>query len=223
MRLYTYWRSQASYRVRIALRLKGLDAEMVSLDLLKGEQFATGYRILNPEGVVPTLIDGDGPPLRQSLAIIEYLDERYPDPPLLPGEIRARAHVRALAQLVASDAHPFIVPRVRKYLEGELGVAEAGRSGWIRHWLDQGTQSMEQMLVQDPRTGRFCCGDSPTLADIGLVAHVASAFLFYDCNLGPHSTVQRIFDECMQLDAFSSTHPWRQPDAPAHAGSATTR
>ena len=120
MKLYTYWRSQASYRVRVALRLKGLVAETIALDLLKGEQFEHTYAALNPQMAVPTLLDGDGPPLMQSLAIIEYIEEKYPRPPLLPVDLRARAHVRALAQMVAVDAHPFIVPRVRKYLEAEL-------------------------------------------------------------------------------------------------------
>ena len=127
MKLFTYWRSQAAYRVRIALGLKGLAAEKVTLDLLAGDQFAADYHKLNPEGVVPTLIDDEGaPPLVQSLAILEYLDEKYPEPPLLPRELRARAHARALAQMVAMDAHPFIVPRVRKYLEEELHLDERG-------------------------------------------------------------------------------------------------
>jgi maleylacetoacetate isomerase len=127
MKLFTYWRSQAAFRVRVALRLKGLAMEKVTLDLLAGDQFAQSYQALNPEGVVPTLIDGAGEPLVQSLAILEYLDEKYPDPPLLPKDLRARAHARAIAQLVAMDAHPFIVPRVRKYLEEELHVDEAAR------------------------------------------------------------------------------------------------
>jgi hypothetical protein len=126
MKLYTYWRSQASFRVRIALRLKGVIAETVSLDLLKGDQFDASYRTLNPEMVVPTLLDGEGPPLVQSLAILEYLEEKYPQPPLLPMDLRARAHVRGLAQMLAIDAHPFIVPRVRKYLEQELHLDDAG-------------------------------------------------------------------------------------------------
>src|ERR1043165_289750 len=119
MKLFTYWRSQAAYRVRIALRLKGIAMEKVSLDLLEGDQFTADYLSLNPEGVVPTLLDGEGPPLTQSLAILEYLDEKYPRPSLLPTDIRARAQARALAQMVAMDAHPFIVPRVRQYLEQE--------------------------------------------------------------------------------------------------------
>src|SRR3954447_26941753 len=162
MKLFTYWRSQAAYRVRIAMRLKGLAIEKVTLDLLKGDQFAADYQLLNPEGVVPTLID-DGPPLVQSLAILEYLDEKYPDPPLLPKELHARAHARAIAQMVAMDAHPFIVPRVRKYLEEELRIDEPARAKWVRHWLDAGSRAVEEMLSRDKRTGRFCVGDSVTV------------------------------------------------------------
>ena len=156
MKLFTYWRSQAAYRVRIALGLKGVAMEKVTLDLLAGDQFAAEYHKLNPEGVVPTLIDDDGaPPLVQSLAILEYLDEKYPDPPLLPKELRARAHVRALGQMVAMDAHPFIVPRVRKYLEDELHLYEAARAQWVRHWLDSGSSAMEEMLARDAIAGHI--------------------------------------------------------------------
>src|SRR3954451_1037542 len=134
MKLFTYWRSQAAFRVRVAMRLKGLAMEKVSLDLLKGDQFAPDYQKLNPEGVVPTLIDGDGPPLVQSLAILEYLEEKYPDPPILPKDLRARAHARAIAHMVAMDAHPFMVPRVRKYLEQDLGLAGTTRISWVTPW-----------------------------------------------------------------------------------------
>jgi maleylacetoacetate isomerase len=159
MKLYSYWRSQASYRVRIALRLKGLLAETVSLDLLKGDQFDPAYRALNPEMVVPTLVDGDGPPLMQSLAILEYLEEKYPQSPLLPKDLHARAHVRGVAQMLAMDAHPFIVPRVRKYLEQELHLDEPTRMRWLRYWLDLGSRTVEDVLARDPRTGRFCWDD----------------------------------------------------------------
>lgn len=214
MKLYGWWRSQASFRVRIALRLKGLKAEMVFVDLLKGEQFAANYRALNPEMVLPTLIDGDGPPLVQSLAILEYLNERNPEPPLLPVDARARAHVRALAQVVAVDAHPFVVPRVRKYLEQELGLDEPMRIKWLQHWLNSATRVIEEQLSHDSRTGRFCYGDAPTIADICLVAHLTSAKMLYECDLAPYPTARRVFETCMQLDAFADAHPLRQPDAP---------
>jgi maleylacetoacetate isomerase len=212
MKLYTYWRSQASYRVRVALRMKGLAAETVSLDLLKGDQFNNAYKALNPEMVVPTLLDGEGPPLMQSLAILEYLEERYPQPPLLPADLRARAHVRALAQMVAVDAHPFIVPRVRKYLQ-ELHLDEPARMSWVRHWLDAGSRAIEETLARDPRTGRFCCGDRPTMADICLVAHLTSAKMLCDSDPAAYPTAARIFRACMEIEAFVQEHPLRQAGA----------
>jgi maleylacetoacetate isomerase len=214
MKLYTWWRSQASFRVRIALHLKGLKAEMIFIDLSKDDQLAAPYQLINPEMVLPTLIDGEGPPLTQSLAILEYLEEQYPERPLLPTEASARAHVRALAQVVAVDAHPFVVPRVRKYLEQELGVDEAARMKWLQHWLDSATRTIEEMLSHDARTGRLCCGDAPTIADICLIPHLTSAKMLYGCDLEPYPVVQRIFDTCMQIDAFALAHPLQQPDAP---------
>jgi maleylacetoacetate isomerase len=214
MKLFTYWRSQAAYRVRIALALKGLATEKVTLDLLAGDQFAADYQKLNPEGVVPTLIDGEEQPLVQSLAILEYLDEKYPDPPLLPKELRARAHARAIAQLVAMDAHPFIVPRVRKYLEEELHIGESARITWVRHWLDQGSRTVEEVLARDPRSGKFCVGDRPTVADICLAAHLTSAKLFGGRDPADYPVAGRIYANCMAIDAFSAEHPLRQPDAP---------
>ena len=213
MKLYTYWRSQASYRVRIALRLKGLVAEMVSLDLLKGDQFDAAYRKLNPEMVVPTLIDGDAPPLVQSLAILEYLEEKYPQLPLLPTDLRARAHVRGLAQMLAMDAHPFIVLRVRKYLEQELHLDESARMRWLTHWLDAGSRAIEEVLARDPRTGHFCFGDHPTIADICLVAHLTSAKMLCDLSSAPYPTARRIFNACMEIEAFAVEHPLRQTGA----------
>ena len=214
MKLFTYWRSQAAFRVRIALRLKGLRIEKVSLDLLKGDQFTADYQKLNPEGVVPTLIDGEGAPLVQSLAILEYLDEKHPEPPLLPKELRARAHARAVAQMVAMDAHPFIVPRVRKYLEDELHLDEAARGKWVRHWLDSGSRAVEEVLARDSRTGKFCVGDQVTIADICLAAHLTSAKLFGGRDPADYPTAGRIYASLMQIEAFAAEHPLRQPDAP---------
>ena len=217
MKLFTYWRSQAAYRVRIALTLKGLAMEKVTLDLLAGDQFAADYQKLNPEGVVPTLIDGEGQPLVQSLAILEYLDEKYPDPPLLPNELHARAHARAIAQMVAMDAHPFIVPRVRKYLEEEFHIGEAARATWVRHWLDEGSRAVEEVLARDPRTGMFCVGDQPTVADICLAAHLTSAKLFGGRDPADYPVAGRIYANCMAIEAFAAEHPLRQPDAQAEA------
>ena len=214
MKLFTYWRSQAAFRVRIALRLKGLAMEKVTLDLLKGDQFDASYQALNPEGVVPTLIDGEGQPLVQSLAILEYLDEKFSDPPLLPSDLRARAHARAIAQMVAMDAHPFIVPRVRKYLEEELHVDEAARAKWVRHWLDAGSRAVEEVLTRDPRTGKFCVGDQVTIADICLAAHLTSAKLFGGRDPNDYPVAGRIYANCMAIEGFAAEHPLRQPDAP---------
>jgi maleylacetoacetate isomerase len=163
--------------------------------------------------VVPTLLDGEGPPLVQSLAILEYLEEKYPQPPVLPADLRARAHVRGLAQMLAMDAHPFIVPRVRKYLEQELHLDEPARMKWLKHWLDLGSRAIENVLARDPRTGRFCYGDQPTIADICLVAHLTSAKMLCDSDPAPYPTARRIHDACMQIEAFALEHPLRQPGA----------
>ena len=215
MKLYSYWRSQATFRVRIALRLKGLTADITTLDLLKGDQFDNAYRALNPGTVVPTLIDGEGPPLVQSLAILEYLDEKYPDPPLLPKDIRDRAHVRAMAQLLVSDTHPLIVPRIRKYLTEELHVDAPTLLAWQQHWSALGSAAIEQILSRDTRTGRYCCGDRITFADICLVPHLTAAKMLGDKDLAAYPTARRIYDTCMQLDTFALEHPLKQPDAPA--------
>ena len=213
MQLFTFWRSQAAFRVRIALGLKGLQAEMVYVDLFKSAQASPEYRKLNPAMVLPTLIDGEGPPLVQSLAIMEYLDEAHPDPPLLPKSPRDRAHVRALAQIVVVDAHPFVVPRVRNYLQHELHLDEPSRMRWLQHWLDTATMVVEDMLSRDKRTGRFCYGDTPSLADICLIPHVTSAQMLYGYNFDSCPTVKRIFDMCMKLPAFAAAHPSSQADA----------
>ncbi|HUC17073.1 MAG TPA: maleylacetoacetate isomerase [Acetobacteraceae bacterium] len=212
--LYSYWRSQASYRVRIALALKGLRAKIVTLDLLKGDQFASSYRALNPEASVPALVEGADPPLIQSLAILEYLEECHPEPPLLPKETRARAHARALGQVAAMDAHPLIVPRVRHYLTQELGIGETALRTWIRHWLEESTRTLETLLARDPLTGRFCVGDAPTFADLCVVPHIATARMLYGADLVPYPTLARIHAACMALPAFAETAPEHQPDAP---------
>src|SRR5256712_2632142 len=163
--------------------------------------------------VVPTLLDGDGPRIVQSFPILESLEEKYPQRPLLPVDLRARAYVRRLAQMLAMDAHPFIVPRVRKYLEQELRLDERARMKWLRHWLDLGSRAIEDVLARDPRTGRFCCGNRPTIADICLVAHLTSAKMLCESDPAPYPTARRILDACMQIDAFASEHPLRQAGA----------
>jgi len=174
MKLYTYYRSQASFRVRIALNLKGIAREDGFLHLEKGDQFASAYRAINPQMVVPTLIDGDIK-LFQSLAILEYLDEAYPEPPLLPADPLARAWVRGFALINVADSHPLIVPRVRHYLTDVLKVSDDERLAWIQHWLGAGLQTMEALLTEHPANARFCHGDSPTVADICLVTQVTPA------------------------------------------------
>ena len=211
MKLYTYYRSQASFRVRIALNLKGVARDDVFLHLEKGDQFAPAYRALNPQMVVPTLIDGEAK-LFQSLAILEYLDEKYPEPPLLPKDIAGRAWVRGLALINIADSHPLIVPRIRHYLLDQLGLSQEQLTGWIGHWLGAGLAAMEALLAEHKESGRFCHGDAPTLADIGLMTQVTPAKTF-GVDLVPYPRVTRIYEACMTLPAFAEAQPARQPDA----------
>jgi maleylpyruvate isomerase len=211
MQLYTYYRSQASFRVRIALNLKGLAHDDTFLHLEKGDQFRPQYRALNPQMVVPTLIDGETK-LFQSLAILEYLEEKYPEPPLLPADIAARAWVRGLALINIADAHPLIVPRIRHYLTEQLGLGEEQLTGWIRHWLGAGLAAMEALIAEHPESGRLCHGDRPTLADIAVVTQVTPARNF-GVDLAPYVRVVRVYDSCMAIPAFADAHPSKQPDA----------
>ena len=211
MQLYTYYRSQASFRVRIALNLKGLVHDDTFLHLEKGDQFRPEYRALNPQMVVPTLIDGETK-LFQSLAILEYLEEKYPEPPLLPADIAARAWVRGLALINIADAHPLIVPRIRHYLTDQLGLGDEQLTGWIRHWLGAGLAAMETLLAEHPESGRLCHGDRPTIADIAVVTQVTPARTF-GVELAPYPRVVRVFDSAMAIPAFADAHPSKQPDA----------
>lgn len=211
MQLYNYFRSSASYRVRIALALKGLDYEYLPVHLVRNEQLGEAYRALSAAQLVPVLKDGDQV-LTQSLAIIEYLDETHPEPALLPGDALARARIRALAQDVACEIHPINNLRVLRYLVHELKVAEDDKNRWYRHWVESGLEAVERQLSHDPATGRFCHGDSPTLADCVLVPQIHNAQRF-NCRLDHVPTVMRVFDACMALDAFSKTQPSACPDA----------
>jgi maleylacetoacetate isomerase len=214
MKLFSFWRSLATYRVRIALNLKGLvPDEIVDVNLLQGKQRDASYRAVNPQMLLPALVDGDGPVLFQSLAILEYLDETHPQPPLLPQGARARARVRALAQIVASDSHPLLVPRVREYLEHELKIDEAGRLKWAQNWIDAALAALEANLAGSNETGRYCQGDAITIADICLASQVAGAN-FYKCDTARFPTVRRIVEACMQNEAFARAHPLKQPGAP---------
>lgn len=208
--LYSYFRSSASYRVRIALNLKRLDYDTVPVHLAKGAQRSEGYLAVNPAGLVPTLAE-DGHVLTQSLAIIEYLDELYPEPPLLPGSAADRARIRAIAQTIACEIHPLNNLGVLGYLRDALDADETARSIWYRHWVEKGLATVESLLA-DPRTGAFCHGDAPTLADCCLVPQVFNAQRFA-CRLDHVPTVMRIFDRCMALEAFQRAAPAAQPDA----------
>ena len=217
MKLFSFWRSLATFRVRIALNLKGIAPdEIIEVNLMKGAQRETKYRAVNPQMVLPALVDGEGPALFQSLAIIEYLDETQPQPPLLPRGARARARVRGLAQIVACDSHPLLVPRVREYLEHELKLDEPTRLKWIHTWIGAALDALEANLAASEETGRYCHGDAITLADICLASQAAGAN-FYKFDLAPFPTVRRIVDACMQNDAFARAHPLRQPGAPQAA------
>jgi maleylacetoacetate isomerase/maleylpyruvate isomerase len=214
VKLYSFWRSLATFRVRIALNLKGVKPdEVIDVDLIKGQQRNPDFRDVNPQMLIPAIVDGEGPVLFQSLAILEYLDECHPQPPLLPKSARERARVRALAQIVACDAHPLIVPRVRNYLEHELKLDEPTRLKWIRHWSGEALAALEMHLSRDRETGRYCQGDAITIADICVTSHVVGARLF-EVNLAPYPTVTRIVDTCLEEDAFARAHPLKQPGAP---------
>ena len=217
MKLFSFWRSLATFRVRIALNLKGIvPDEVVDVDLIKGRQREEAFRKVNPQMLIPALIDGDGPVLFQSLAIMEYLDETHPQPPLLPKDPRARARVRALAQVVACDSHPLLVPRVREYLEHELKLDEPTRLEWIHNWIGKALEALEANLAGSKDTGRYCQGDAVSIADICLVSQATGADLF-KLDTAPFPTVRRIVETCMGNDAYARAHPLRQPGAPQPA------
>lgn len=215
MKLYTYFRSSAAYRVRIALNLKGIDYDSIPVHLLQdgGQQLLPAYRAVNPSALVPAL-DDDGAILTQSLAMLEYLDETRPAVPLLPVDPLGRARVRALALAIACDAHPLTNLRVLKYLKNTLGLSDEAKQEWYRHWMAEGLAAVEALLAQgDPAgTGLFCHGDSPTMADCCLVPQVFNAQRFA-IDLAPYPRVARIHAHCAGLPAFAAAHPSRQPDA----------
>ena len=212
MKYYGFWRSLAACRVRIALAMKGLKAEELSVNLMQGEQLKPEYCAVNAQAVVPALVLDDGTTLYESMSIIEYLDETHPQPPLLPKDAKGRARVRALAQIVACDGHPLIVPRIRNYLEKELKVEEAARTRWCQHWITESLRFIEAHLA-DKETGRYCHGDAVSLADICVVTQVFGA-RFFSCDTSSVPTVMRVFNECLKLEAFDKSHPLKQPGAP---------
>ena len=214
MKLFSFWRSLATYRVRIAMNLKGITPdEVVDINLMKGQQREAAFRNVNPMMAIPALVDGEGPALVESLAIIEYLDERHPNPPLLPKDPKGRARVRTLSQIVAADSHPLIVPRVREYLAEEFKVDEANIAKWAQHWHRAALTGLETLL-KDKATGKHAHGDQITLADICIASQGAGA-TFFKVDLAPYPTFKRVLDVCMANEAFARAHPLKQPGAPA--------
>jgi maleylacetoacetate isomerase/maleylpyruvate isomerase len=211
VKLYTYFRSSASFRVRIALNLKGIAYEPRFVHLARGQHRDPAYGAVNPQALVPALELDDGRRLVQSLAIIEYLDETYPQPALVPRDALARARVRALAQLVACEIHPLNNLRTLQHLR-KLGQNEEQVVAWYRHWIIDGFAKLEAALAGAPETGRFCHGESPTLADCCLVPQVFNARR-YEFDAEPYPTIMRVFDQCMKLEAFDRAQPAKQPDA----------
>lgn len=211
MKLYNYFRSSAAYRVRIALNLKGLAYEHLGVHLVKGEQRSAEFLAINPAGLVPALID-DAAVLTQSLAIIEYLDEKYPDTePLLPKTPEARAAVRAASLSLAADVHPLGNVRVLRYLTSELGLSEAQKEAWLRHWIGLGLAAFELSLVKSASAGKFCFGEAPSMADCVLVPQVFSARRFH-VDVSAYPTIAAIDSHCNSLEAFQAAHPKAQPD-----------
>ena len=211
MKLYGYSRSSAAFRVRIALHLKGLAYDQVSIHLRRNEQSAPAYLARNPQGLVP-LLDLDGDLLSQSLAIVEYLEETHPAPPLLPPGALARARVRSLALAIACDIHPIDNLRVLRYLAKPLGHDDKTVEQWFNHWIKTGFDGIERILAEDGEAGDFCHGDMPGLADICLVPQVFNAKRYPSFDLAPYPAIRRIFEACMKLDAFDRARPEKQPD-----------
>lgn len=213
MELYGYFRSSASFRVRIALALKGLGFDYRAVHLAKNEQFGEAFAQVSATQLVPTLRDGDAL-IGQSLAIIEYLDETHPEPPLMPADAIGRARVRSLSLDIACEIHPLNNLRVLRYLVRDLGVSDEAKNGWYRHWVEQGLAALERRLAQEPATGRFCHGDAPTMADCVLVPQIFNAQRF-GCRLDHVPSVMKVFDTCMALPAFQQAQPSACPDAEA--------
>lgn len=210
--LHNYFRSSTSYRVRIALALKGVDYRYVAHHLRHGGNRAAEYLAVNPQGLVPALVWSDGTMIAQSLAIIEFLDETHPMPPLLPADPAGRARVRMLSQMIACDIHPLNNLRVLNALRSRYGADDAEIADWFRHWVDETFAPLEQMLAESPATGTFCHGETPGMADICLVAQVANNERF-NVDMSPYPTIGRIRDACMEIAAFADAAPARQPDA----------
>jgi len=211
MKLYGYFRSSASYRVRIALNMKGLDYDQVSVHLAKGKQYDREFSAISPQNLVPVL-EHDGQLLYQSLAIIQYLEEKFPEPRLLPKDSPGRNRVRSLALISACEIHPLNNTRVLAYLTDTLKLTEEQKNAWYRHWVTVGFTALEKRLATEKETGKFCHGDAPGFADITLVPQVANANRF-KVDLTPFPSIRRINDECLKLEPFRKAMPQNQPDA----------
>lgn len=209
--LYSYYRSSASYRVRIALALKNLPFALVPVNLLKAEQKGDAYLALNPQGLVPALADEAGNILTQSLAIMEYLEETHPTPSLLPADALGRARVRALALAIACDIAPINNLAVQRRLEQQFKADDDAKKQWVRHWITQGLGAIEKTLQNSSETGTFCHGNTPTFADCVLIPQLYNAKRF-ECDLTPYPTIRRIAATCEALKAFQAAHPDHQPD-----------
>ena len=216
MKLYDYYRSSAAFRVRIALNIKGLQADQESVHLRRKDHRSASYLAVNPQGLVPTLVDDDGTVVAQSLAIIEYLEETRPDtPPLMPGDAAGRARVRALSDAIACDIHPLNNLRVLRHIDQIFDTDEATRNdSWYKHWIAEGMTGLEGMLADSNDTGEFCHGDTPTMADCCLIPQIYNAERF-DCDMSSYSTAMRINATCLSLEPFQRALPEVQPDAEA--------
>jgi maleylacetoacetate isomerase len=212
VKLFGFWRSLAAYRVRIALNLKGIAREDVFINLLTGEQFSDAYKKINPQMVVPAFVDGDLT-LTQSMAILEYLDEKHPTPPLLPADPEGRARVRSIALISVADTHPLVVPRIRRYIMQDMGHSEDELNVWLAHWQVSGLEALEAAVAGNPATGKFAHGDSVTMADLCIVPQFGAATMF-GVDTAPYPTLKRIYDACVAMDEFAREHPSKQPDFP---------
>ena len=210
--LYGFWRSLAAYRVRVALNLKGIPFEEVSVNLAGGEQFGEAYSLLNPQHVVP-LLKHDDYEVVQSLAILEYMEDIWPSPKLIPSTPLDKAEVRALALITIADTHPLIVPRVRNFLNKEWGLDEAAQTKWAQHWFAKGNEAIENTLIKLGKSKTYSFGDEVTIADIALASHVIGAKLF-NVDMSSSPTMNGIFENCMKLSSFADAHPLKQPGAP---------
>ena len=210
--LYGFWRSLAAYRVRVALNLKGIPFEEVSINLAGGEQYGEAYSSLNPQHVVP-LLKHDGNEIVQSLAILEYIEDIWPSPKLIPSAPLDKAEVKALALITIADTHPLIVPRVRNFLNKEWGLDEAAQTQWAQYWFTKGNEAIENTLVKLDKSKTYSFGDEVTIADIALASHVIGAKLF-NVDMSTAPTLNGIFENCMKIPGFANAHPLKQAGAP---------